>query len=85
MGKLAPRSELGRAMMPSDRNNRFQHLVLNALWIVILCAMGKSKIAERYCMHNFRDGAIVFGDDFGTPGEEAKIYRRKTTYTIDGS
>lgn len=59
------------------RQDMFQHAVLSALWILILCAFGKRPIKQAL---NFKSAAISFGDQFGNQNEAAQEYRREITY-----
>jgi hypothetical protein len=60
-----------------NRNDMFQHLVLNALWVLIVRAYGGNATDAAL---NFRSSAISFGDMYGNQSEEAKKYRREVTY-----
>jgi hypothetical protein len=66
----------GEAM--TDRNSLFQHLVLNGIWMLALLIMGFKHRAQ--IVHSWRDGAIMFGDQYGVQGDEAKRVRREMTY-----
>lgn len=59
------------------RQDMFQHAVLHALWILILCAFGRKPIKQAL---NFKNTAIMFGDQFGNQSENAENYRREVTY-----
>lgn len=61
------------------QEDQFRHLVLNALWVLILCAFSKHGWARKQAT-NFQSGAIRYGDQFGTQGEDAAKCRRDVTY-----
>lgn len=62
-----------------NRNDQFQHLVLNALWVLILAAFGRSRSGLE-AAQNFRSAALSFGDMYGNQSDQAREYRRKVTY-----
>lgn len=61
------------------RTNMFQHLVLNALWVIILCLFGQRGWACKPAT-NLRCSLLAFGDLYGNQGEGAAEHRRETTY-----
>ncbi len=64
-------------MSQQERNNDFHHIVLSALWCIILLLKGKDKGNHHL---NVRSSMIAFGDTHGVPGDDAKAYRRDATY-----
>lgn len=62
-----------------DRHYYFQHTVLLGLWAILLLLL-KREHAGTIRAAEFRDDAIMFGDLFGVPGEDAKRVRRDRTY-----
>lgn len=63
--------------MSDNKTNQFQHLVLAALWILILRAFGKDAHLQAT---NFQSSAIAFGDAYGLHTKGAEKYRREVTY-----
>lgn len=61
------------------KDDQFRHMVLNALWVLILCAFGKHQAAQKAAI-NFQSNAIRFGDEYGNKSEGAAEYRREVTY-----
>lgn len=64
-----------------QRNDMFQHLVLNGIWILVLLAFGKKPHKQAL---NWRSSAVAFGDLHGAQGEQAYEYRRDVTYWCSG-
>ncbi len=60
-----------------DRNDRFQIIVMHALWIIILLLCGKRPIHR---VADIRFEMIRFGDDYGNQSPEAPKYRREITF-----
>lgn len=80
-GHLAEATERAEQFATVDsRGSQFQFMVLAALWQIILAVVFKADIAARRGAVNFVSCAISFGDLYGVPGEDAKRYRRETSF-----
>lgn len=60
-----------------NRNDMFQHLVLQLLWLIVCLVTGKKPLHQ---LVTVRSNCIAFGDLYGTEGLEAKRLRREITY-----
>jgi hypothetical protein len=59
------------------RQRSFEGLVLQALWLLLLSACG---IKLKLHCNNWRDNTLFYMDEVGTPGDEAKAYRREVGF-----
>lgn len=66
-------------MKTDERTDMFQHLVLGALWIIILFLAGKD-FGAKDLARNWVGSARTFGDLYGNQADTAKEYRREKTY-----
>lgn len=62
-----------------DRRTVFEALVLQALWVLILCATGQKGKATRSAQ-NFQVGSLDYLDEHGNQSEGSKQYRRDVSF-----
>lgn len=61
------------------RGTAFEALVLQALWVLILCAWGQRGLASRAAT-NFQSGALGYLDEHGNQREGSAKYRREVSF-----
>lgn len=60
-----------------NRNDMFQHLVLQLLWLIVLYVAGKRPTNQ---LLTARSNCIAFGDLYGNQSYDANRIRRDITY-----
>lgn len=63
----------------ANRRMMFEALVLQGLWVIILCVIGQKGNAIR-SGQNFQSSAIAYMDEHGLQHDGAKQYRREITF-----